>query len=276
MFKSRLGSITLATISLLAIFLLNASPFYQDEGDEINGDALEVGDVAVEGIPTGDGICEFDGFLISTTADEEDTTQWLSMALDDECRFVVDARWAGELEDGPASIVEPLIALLPYQSEPVDETPSEGTEESAALSLVTCKQSRQYVYMYGWGGPIDKLTHKWGTLHFCYTGSSATINTHSGTCQGSQLLPTWSWTVVSCTTFGVVPGPASSVERTGRGTYRCTPINTAPCNISNPDGYNHTLTEKITGSGSGSSSCTYGFGGQIVFGVGRQILQGCN
>jgi hypothetical protein len=82
--------------------------------------------------------------------------------------------------------------------------------------------------------------------------------------------------VDACVRTLYIPGPASIVAREGRGDYHCDPINIFPCNISNPDGYYHSLYDQENGSGNGSSSCVFWYTGVIVSGVSRQILQGCN
>lgn len=265
-------------ITLLAILLMGSTPFAPDvQGEIIDGDALETGDVVAVGQKTESGQCEFEDLTIKTDSLGNGITKWMGLEVQADCSFVVTAKWVGELEDGPSFVTDPLIKLLDTQTKAVEETTSpESNAEGDNQNLVmACKTSYQHVYMYGLAGPLDKLTHKYGTLTFCYNGSTATISSHSGTCQGSNIIA-WSWVVDSCATTSVVSGPASAVSRTGRGEYHCSPPAQLPCNTSNPDGYYHNLRETEIGRANGSSTCTYGWGGVIVTGVGRQILQGCN
>jgi len=264
-------AIVLATLSLSATFT-------SENGAEIiNSDALSIGDVAVSGEFTEDGQCIFEDITVKTDAIGDGNTKWFSLGLDDNCRLIVDAKWVGDLENGPAEIVNPLLELSKNETDVIEESAwAEGHQGTRfSVFLQSCKTSYQFVYMYGYGGQGDKLTKKWGTLTFCYTGSTATISSQSGSCQGSSIM-WWTWVVDGCLTTNVVPGPASVVSRSGRGNYHCSPVAQAPCNGSDPNGYYHNLRDTEYGYASGASTCSYGWEGSIVLGVGRQILQGCN
>lgn len=199
--------------------------------------------------------------------------------LNTECQVVVNAKWEGALDAGPEDVIEQLHKLLTTQTSLVyEETESSlANENGASTVLLTSgiKTSEQHVWMYGYGGTWDQLTHKKGKMTFSYNGSTATITSESGTCQGSSH-GSWSWVVDGCVRDVYEPGPASVVRRGGRGDYHCTPASSFPCNLSNPDGYYHSLYETEYGYSNGSSICYLGSGGNIVAGVTRQILQGCN
>ncbi len=263
---------------LLSILLSAALPFETRKAqDPIDGNDLSEGDLAVSGRKVNGTQCQFEEFAVSTTPLGDGSITWLGLRLDENCNLIVGAKWIGLLEDGPAEVVDPLFALLPNATEPAREAP---ISESNFTSLVsyrqqTCKTSNQYIYMYGLAGSGDKLTHKWGSLTFCYNGTTATISSHTGSCNGSQPF-SWTWVLDGCVTTFVVPGPAATVYRAGRGDYHCSPISQFPCNASNPDGYFHNLQDTEYGNSNGSSTCVYSYGGVIVLGVGRDILQGCS
>jgi len=246
--------------------------------NEVRGDELVVGDIVAEGVRTKDGTCDFDVIKVKTTAPDDGKTRWLGILLDTECRAVVNAKWEGSLETGPQDVVEPLLGVLPAASEPVPESPQPGLANNDDIStpgVRATKTSEQHVFMYGYGGKWDKLTHKYGRLTFSYNGQSATIISQYGSCQGSSPFPWYSWDVDGCYTISVYYGPGSVVWRTGRGDYHCDPAGTFPCNLSNPDGYYHRLYDDEDGYANGTSHCTYWWSGNIASGVSTEILQGC-
>lgn len=180
---------------------------------------------------------------------------------------------------GPSAIVEPLIELLKEQSIPIPEETnlkSIGSSDikSSTMTPSSTKTSEQLVYMYGYGGTADKLTKKTGKLTFTYNGSSATITSQSGTCQGSKIL-TWQWVVDGCFNTDIEYGPADIVFREGRGDYLCKPQDSFPCDTSEPNGYYHKLFDNEDGHKDGVSHCVFWYNGTIVSGVKHQILQGC-
>lgn len=248
--------------------------------NDIDSDTLSVGDVVVMGILNDEEECEFEPFQIHARAYESEETEWMGIKVDSNCRMVVSARWSGDLESGPPEVIKPLLAMLPFASEAVSEDDEATFEEYAStditlLQSTACKTSYQNIYMYGYGGPADKLTIKWGELKYCYNGTTVWVDSQRGGCRGSTL-PTWRWVVDRCRTTGVNYGPTTSfVYRSGDGNYHCDPPGVFPCNLSNPDGYYHTLSDGESGYPDGRSYCSYGYGGNIVLGVGQQIIQGC-
>lgn len=150
----------------------------------INGDNLVVGDIVVVGIPKADGDCEFGSIKVRTTAPEYDRTRWLGIVFDaKQCRAVVNAKWEGALEEGPQQLVKPLTSLL-STSMPIQETFPHNLEHerTSPYGVMATKTGEQHVFMYGYGGTWDKLTHKYGRITFSYNGQSATISSQSGSC----------------------------------------------------------------------------------------------
>lgn len=279
-----IGIIFLATISIMLAWgmarnqsLAQAAPLLKND---IDGDTLSVGDIVTTGVLGKEGECKFEPFQIHKTASEDNETEWMGAKVNPNCQMVVTARWRGDLESGPSDVVKPLLEILPLASEPVLEnvgSPFENHLSASTTSLQStgCKTSYQNIYMYGYGGPADKLTIKWGELKYCYNGTTVWIDSQRGGCKGSTL-PTWRWVVDRCRTTGVNYGPTTSfVYRSGDGNYHCDPPGAFPCNLSNPDGYYHTLSDGESGYPDGRSYCSYGYGGNIVLGVGQQIVQGC-
>lgn len=245
---------------------------------QINADNLSAGDVVITGVQQNEE-CRFAPFEINTTVTANGDAQWVGVEINSKCQVVVKARWNGAFEHGPSEVVQPLRNLLALKSQSVPETPESlsmaPSLQSTSSLATTCKTSYQNVYMYGYGGSADRLTTKSGTLNYCYNGSSVWITSQNGGCSGSTL-PTWRWVVDRCRTISTNYGPTSSyVYRNGDGNYHCSPTNVFPCNIPNPDGYYHTLSDGESAYPNGTSYCSYGYGGSIVLGVGRQILQGC-
>jgi hypothetical protein len=170
-----------------------------------------------------------------------------------------------------------LLSMLKSETEAIGEDTGsaklQGTTALAACHHV--KVSSQHVYMYGLGGTGDQLTHKNGSITFCWDFDGAWIQTSSASCSGAQE-PAWAWVVDSCTRIAWVPGPSGTqVRRKGQGNYHCDPPGQLPCSLSNPDGYSHRLFDEEIGRPDGSSLCIASFDGIIVSGVTRDILQGC-
>lgn len=247
----------------------------------INREDVNVGDIVGQGIRNTDGDCGFGVIEMASTTINDGNTRWLGILLNAECQVVVNAKWEGVLDAGPKDVIEQLRKLLVAQTSLVyeeTELPLANINVNGTPNILLTsgtKTSEQHVWMYGYGGSWDQLTHKNGKMTFSYTGSTATIISESGTCQGSSP-GTWSWVVDGCVRDVYEPGPAAVVRRGGRGDYHCSPASSFPCNLSNPDGYYHSLYETEYGYSNGSSVCYLGSGGNIVAGVTNQILQGCN
>lgn len=247
--------------------------------NQVSWNNLEVGDVLANGVRAPADTCDFGPEPVNIHIDIAvfGAPRWLAISLDDQCKAVIKGKWEGALEDGPKEIVVKLMELLPYAAFPVPEEPLSTIGSLSAtqpMGTTSCKTSAQNIYMMGYGGGADKLTQKNGTLEFCYNGSTATIDSQAGGCTGSSTLY-WDWLVDSCSTTSVEYGPSSEVYRSGWGDYHCDPPGTFPCNGSNPDGYYHSLSDSEAGFADGSSTCSYGYGGQIVYGVAQNIILGC-
>ena len=247
--------------------------------NEINGNELVVGDIVVTGTRSEGDICDFGAIKVQTTAPGQGKTQWLGIVLDTHCQAVVNAKWVGSLEEGPQDVVKPLLDLLAVASPLVSEQSGPdfvNKNEMSTSGVLATKTSEQHVFMYGYGGTWDKLTHKFGRITFSYNGQSATLSSQSGSCQGSKPFSWYEWVVDGCFLTSVNYGPSNIVWRTGRGDYHCEPPGTFPCNLSNPDGYYHSLYDDEDGHADGTSHCTFWWSGTIVAGVNREILQGCS
>jgi len=260
---------------------LQSSPLLRvfSQQEEINGDEVEVGDIIAIGVRGEDGTCDFDTIEVRTTAPGQNETQWLGIILDPRCQAVVNAKWSGSVDNGPQEIVNPLMELLPTASQLILEKSHTDTQNEGGASVAgdrATKTSEQHVFMYGYGGTWDKLTHKYGKITFSYNGQSATIISQTGSCQGSKPFSWYEWVVDGCYLTSVNYGPSTVVWRTGRGNYHCDPSGSFPCNLSNPDGYYHSLYDDEDGHASGKSYCTFWWSGNIVAGARKQILQGCN
>lgn len=269
-----LGIIFLSVIGLIKdVPSAHAAPPSQ----VINGDVVDIGSIVAEGINHGNGVCEFGTVTVRTTAPANGKTKWIGIIVDKNCRVIVNAKWHGSLREGPVNVVRPLRKALRSESVSIEEASQSQSQVKPTLfanSPTACKDSSQHVYMYGFGGPGDQLTHKYGSIRFCYSGSIANLSNHGGSCSGSTE-PTWSWKVDNCVIKSVVWGPAVFVYREGQGSYHCDPINIFPCNLSNPAGYFHSLTDHEDGYGNGVSHCSAVVNGTIVAGWGREVLQGC-
>lgn len=245
---------------------------------EVNREELSVGEIIMEGAFLKDGSCYISPFRVQTTSISSSSI-WLGILLDEQCRVVVNAIWEGSLESGPPDVIKPLLQFLTTETTPLQESSRSDNSitlgGSSLASPLASKTSEQHVYMYGYGGTADQLTHKRGKLTFSYNGVSATLTSESGTCQGSNH-GSWSWVVDSCLRISYVPGPATTVLREGQGDYHCSPAGSFPCNLSNPDGYYHSLVDEEDGHANGISHCYFSYSGNIVAGVKRQIVQGCN
>lgn len=269
------------SLVLVLIVTIAAVPLQPSFSNEINGDHLVVGSIVARGIRGTNGGCDFGDIKVRTTAPAQGQTQWLGIVLDAQCRAVVNAKWVGAMENGPQSVIKPLLGLLPWQSPPVaqevklDQVNMQAVSTSSALATAY-KTSEQHVYMYGYGGQGDKLTHKRGSLRFSYDGQSATMISYASVCYGSQPFPWYSWVVDACLITGVNFGPGSWVGGQSRGDYHCDPSWVPPCFTLGQAGYYHSLYDLEDGYPDGRSSCIFGWFGNIVFDVYHEILQGCS
>lgn len=274
--RKTLGVAWVAVFSLSALVApLGGAPGSGPPGP-VDANAAEIGDVVATGSPI-EGGCDFSGVQVRTEMQPADATRWVSIAFLPSCDAVVTSKWQGAFSAGPPGLVGGLGAALLAADSPL--VPEEGAPTQGG-SIDACETSYQHVFMYGYGGWYDSLTHKNGNINFCYNGSTATLSSHWGNCQGSDPPGGHYWTVDSCVLNSVGWGPGSVVWRTGTGSYHCQDPNAFPCNISEPNGYYHSLWDDEDGHSNGVSHCTYGWSGQVIYTgtqahIGREILQGC-
>lgn len=60
-----------------------------------------------------------------------------------------------------------------------------------------------------------------------------------------------------------------------KGDFHCSPRSSFPCNIVDPDGYDHTLTTRERKTRGGATVCTAWLTGLDVVGSYQDIIQGC-
>lgn len=245
----------------------------------LDRERLSVGDIVAQGKLNTNGSCDFGSIQVTTPSIGDGTIRWLGIVLDTQCQIKVNAKWDGEFNAGPSDVIDPLYILMGKESEPVFETTKsyaiKHNEMSYGILTSGSKTSEQHIWMYGYGGSWDALTHKSGKLTFSYNGSTATLTSESGSCWGSTPA-SWSWVVDACIRDFYAAGPGPTVGRGGRGDYHCSPTNQFPCNLSNPDGYYHSLYDTEYGYSNGTSSCTYTVSGNWVADISQEILQGCS
>lgn len=261
-------------------------------GGIVEREQIQVGDTIARGELSESG-CRLPAFGIRAEILPGDGVEkWTAVRVEPDCSVVVTGKWDGDLSDGPQDLrVIDAISIREIlgggKSDPVDEgTAPEGTsnstksdgyvpESGGGVSIQACETSYQHVFNYGYGGTWDSLTHKNGQLDFCYTGTTVSMTSQWGNCEGSS--PAWwyDWVVDGCW-LDSYSTASYEVWRTGKGSYHCSPPGTSPCSISSPDGYYHSLFENEDGHPDGVSHCTYWSSGQTTAGVSNEILQGCS
>jgi hypothetical protein len=271
---------------LICLLLLSGSPAFvsstsADGTSPFLTDALRIGQALEVGQRLSGGDCYFPTSPhVESSVGPGSAPQWLALAINDACVVSVAGRWTGALLDGPPDIVEATARLVATSGDVIQEATIASDAdagwappESAASS--GCKTSEQHVYMYGYGGPGDRLTIKTGKLRFCWNGSQAWATSQSGFCQATGN-GYWQWRVDACLLTGYDDGPGGAVFRSGQGNYHCNPPSQFPCSLSTPDGYYHSILDLERGQSNGTSFCSAGWSGVIVSGVSRTIIQGCS
>lgn len=229
-----------------------------DEGSALPA----VGTVVARGVPNGAGACSFG----VTEASTIESGQWEALDVGSDCIVTVQSAWTGTLADGPAE----------YQA--VDEdlgVPAAPAVATAAAT--TCKLAEEFFFTYGYGGAaLDKLTRLWSAMNYCYNDTYVWGSNDTGSGCAGQNEPSWNWVVDWCViTAQRFTQSTSSVWSQIRGDYHCTPPSSTPCNLSDPDGYYHSLWDQVTAYPSGHSHCTHWWSGQVVLGPESQIIAGC-
>jgi hypothetical protein len=274
----------LALASVIAVVLpltpALGGPVEPPESDgqvRINGEVAQLGDAAALG--TRDGTrCTFDGGLEFSQL-SEGVTDWAVVRIDDSCTVSLKARWTGELEDAPEGIL-PKDVSEEWTEESFKEDGSSEPQEVqlAGLGIVAaspvCTTHKAQIIMYGYGGPLDRLTRLVGTMVACETTSTFTSVTHTGTCYATDPPGSWRWVIERCYSGGIIQ-TSTTAQAIQLGDFHCDPRTTAPCSATNPDGYDHTLKMTERKTRGGSAVCYGSLTGLDVVGSYTDIIQGC-
>jgi hypothetical protein len=244
------------------------------------------------------GNCVFENLEAEITPTGDGATTWAAYAVRSDCVFVRDALWTGARTDGVLSVAPQSLlvdSVSPFSEEVFASDNSDsgtveverstaasgGVGDSYYLASTSCGTNEQLVYTYGGGGPVlDKLTQIKLRVDWCRQTSpaSAWITGYVGTCIALDQPPSfgYDWIIDSCSAPNKNLGPVNGLAYVaGQGSFHCGPTNVFPCNLSNPNGYYHTLYNTVGKAANGSSHCSYSYTGQKVFGPNRSILQGC-
>jgi len=237
-------------------------------------DRAEVGDVVAQGAIGAEGICIIDQFKFNIDAPGNGETSWSVIEFDEKCQILLAAKWDGLFQDGPEHIVNPEPGL--HLTSALDEIAVK--REDFQIVTSGSKASSQEVFMYGGGGTSDKLTKITSSATFSWNDVYAWVSSGGETCWGNTFFsPNWWWDVDYCeSTYGDGTPGDPGAWFWGYGDFACRPTWVFPCSASNPDGYFHTLNNYLSSDQYGNASCTYWYSGNIVSGVTRNIIQGCN
>lgn len=224
--------------------MADAARVYRD------GRTLRVGDVVAVGKPAGQG-CVFTGFGLSLGGSGIDEGYVVDLRLDAACALVV--------RESAARVVTPDV------DEPVVPE-NDAPQAAGALSFPSGQKTvHNYVWMYGYGGPDDRLTVKEGRLTYTYSNNIVWLTSQSGGCSSPGFGPYWQWLHDSCV-VNETGSQAGRAWRKGTGSYHCDSPSVWPCNISSPDGYYHSLIDEENGYPNGTYLCNAWYSGQIVAG----------
>ncbi len=244
---------------------------------------LRVGDIVETGIPS-DGGCRFDPGNGLTLVADGSSPVWVVLVTTPECSVRVEAIWTGPLESGPAQFVDRLIRTREGSSEEAvgSETGDPSTRQSVPASDGTAlsggctwETHKNEIYMYGFGGVFDKLTRLTGWIQACRDSLGSFVDgTYGGQCWASAGGWNWDWVIEKCVKYGFELR-SWTVAGQQRGDYHCDPRGQWPCNLSSPDGYDHSLHASQRVYFSGTTYCTTDYSGQIVLGTFSYNVVGC-
>lgn len=226
--------------------------------------SLSVGDVVTYGTYDDWGRCFFKDSPPLTLEEGE----WIAVELDADCTARVRDKWTGRLSDGPER-ADAVVAAA--GGDVVAAVPA-----VMAAAATTCKTAKQHVFSFGLGGAfLDKLTHVWSSLTYCYNDTYVWGSSTSGSACAGQSENAWAWVVDYCVySSQSLASSTSSVWSTVKGQFRCTPEAQLPCALGG--GYHHHLFDKVKGLQSGHSSCTWWWDGWVVgTGPEAEIISGC-
>ena len=239
---------------------------------------LEPGRIVAQGERVGDQ-CSLPkvGLQISRHLNAEQV--WVSIAVSDACHFVVAGHQPAPEEDKFDRDSMRFSDTPSLHSGPSVKTDARHAVGGGFSALSTsCGTSRQVAYTFGGGGPaFDKLTEVDNDVDFCWDGSTVWITGISGGCTAVQFdPPAHEWLIDACVSHSSNLGPTTGFAfHTGRGDFHCGPVSQFPCNLSNPDGYYHSLYNQASATKTGALSCTYWATGEPVNGPSALIYTGC-
>lgn len=226
-----------------------------------------------------EGGCQFDRMDMMLVKTEKGKGEWIIYSVDDMCNLIVDARWSGTIQDAPKPFREIVSREAPegkwYTAQEADKSSkSMSSNKSIALSS-TCETHKNTVRTYGYGGVVDKLTELTGWIVACRNSNGSFVSgSNNGICWAETWTPGWNWTIDGCAKYGFEL-QSWTVAGQQRGDFHCTPSSNFPCNLSNPDGYYHSLYLSQRVYYSGRAYCTYSASGNYVLGPWGYNLQGC-
>src|ERR1051326_6302543 len=227
----RHATILIAMAALVAASTVGASPAqHARPAVVVDATRAKVGDLVTTGTPANAG-CNFpEGFGIHMVGNRTHPVQTVALETDSACNLRVKSIGSTP-EDAAAVTVGNYQAELP--GIPTFGLPlSDRTDCPSGGNVV-----HNYVWMYGYGGPDDRLTIKEGYLTFNYDGCITWIGDASGNCHTHESY----WNIDNCYLAKEGSDP-DKAYREGHGDYHCA-LSGFPCNISSPPGYYHTLAD---------------------------------
>lgn len=241
---------------------------------------LKPGDTIVTGRKVIGG-CEYPAMDLIIEKFEK-KSEWAAYRADDECNLVLEFLWKGTVDDAPEPIRELLARAEPDgirvpAKEQIDTTVGDFayTKRNAVMYQSSCETHKNFVMTYGGGGTADKLTELVGWINACKNSNgSFTSGSTAGSCWVATWPPSWDWVTDGCSYYDLEV-QSNTVAGKQKGTYHCSPRNVAPCNASDPDGYDHNLYLSQRVYFGGSTYCTRSVDRKYVFGPWSYNLQGC-
>lgn len=243
---------------------------------EIRVDKLASGDRIAIGKKV-EGGCQFEPMDLTI-----EKGQWVAYVADEACNLILDSRWSGTIKNAPEHLKKFVDKAEPEGFEVVaqgvssqNNSAEQGSQGNVMAATVTCQTHSNVVLTYGGGGLADELTKLTGWIEACKDGAGSFVSgSYGGTCWAATWPPSWDWVIDSCTKYGFEL-QSWTVAGQERGDYHCGPTNVFPCNVSNPDGYYHSLYLSQRAYSGGSAYCTRSASGSYVFGPWGYNIQGC-
>jgi len=278
----RIFKLVIALLLFITILMYVPSRTIKAQKDDRENYQIVLNDFALgERIASGykvQGGCRFNPMDLTLVKTNEKGGEWIIYSVDDACNLVVDARWFGAIQDAPEAFREMItkeeLDGKWYVAQRGEHHQIGMIIDDINLSL-NCETHKNTIRTYGYGGVVDKLTELTGWIVACRKGSGGFISGSSnGSCWAATWPPTWDWVIDSCVKYGFEL-QSWTVAGQQRGDYHCTPPSNFPCNLSNPEGYYHSLYLSQRVYASGTAYCTRSIGGNYVQGPWGYNLQGC-